>query len=163
MRPLSGVAPEPTPSLPRARQGCPGKTQGQFGRAFCPESCCQTPLARARPGHPRLEAATISGPKTWVAGPSPATGILFGCTGSCPYNRVQFPGQPCVRGGGRDPRQRQDGGSLGHCCLTTSPFLASTDCSAAGSTHQVSSPTVYLGAMAGRRYLSQYATRKAET
>jgi len=30
----------------------------------------------------------------------------------------------------------------------------------ARSTHQVSSPTVYLGAVAGRRYLSQYATRK---
>ncbi len=55
----------------------------------------QKPLARARPGHPRLEPATISAPKTWMAGPSPATGNFCGRTGSPPYNRFRFPGQPC--------------------------------------------------------------------
>src|SRR6266513_1522104 len=63
-------------------------------------------LGRARPGHPRLEAATTAAPKTWMAGPSPATGILSGCTGSWPRNRLPIP-RTDLRGyggygGGRD-------------------------------------------------------------
>src|ERR1700730_4789063 len=37
---------------------------------FCREFCYRKPLARARPGHPRLKSARISAPKTWMAGPS---------------------------------------------------------------------------------------------
>src|SRR2546425_1277478 len=33
-----------------------------------------------------------------MAGPSPATGTLFGCTGSQLRNRIRFPGQPCASG-----------------------------------------------------------------
>src|SRR5260370_3123113 len=57
--------------------------------------------------------------------------------------------------------ERSEAGEGSHC-LTTSPFFASTDCSALGSTHQVSIPTAYLGATAGRRNLSQTATRNAD-
>src|SRR5437660_366431 len=64
-------------ALPLEGQGCPGKVEGQSVRAFCREFWFQNPLARACPGHPRLEPATISAPKTWMAGPSPATGILL--------------------------------------------------------------------------------------
>jgi hypothetical protein len=68
-------------------------------RALCCEFYLQIPLARARPGHPRLDATAISVKKTWVAGPSPATGILSGCTGSWPHNPFRFPGQPWAKAG----------------------------------------------------------------
>ncbi len=68
-------------------------------RAFCSEFYLQKPLARARPGHPRLDATAMSAKKTWVAGPSPATGIRWGCTGSWPHNPFRFPGQPCAFAG----------------------------------------------------------------
>jgi hypothetical protein len=54
---------------------CRGKSKGR-ARAFRREFWFQKPLARARPGHPRLEPATISAPKTWMAGPSP-TAVRF--------------------------------------------------------------------------------------
>ena len=60
--------PSPCP-LPRPA-GPSGEIEGQLGWAFYPKFCLQEPLARARPRHPRLEPATISAPKTWVAGPS---------------------------------------------------------------------------------------------
>src|SRR6266404_9303476 len=84
---------------PAFAQGCPGKVEEPFVRAFCSEFYLQKPLARARPGHPRLDATAISVKKTWVAGPSPATGIRSDWTGSWPRNPVRFPGQPCAFAG----------------------------------------------------------------
>src|SRR6266436_7409402 len=51
---------------PAFAQGCPGKVEEPFVRAFCSEFYLQEPLARARPGHPRLDATAISVKKTWV-------------------------------------------------------------------------------------------------
>src|SRR6266702_6321762 len=85
--------------IPAFAQGCPGKVEELFVRAFCSEFYLQKPLARARPGHPRLDATAISVKKTWVAGPSPAKGIRSGCTGSWPHNPFPFPGQPCAFAG----------------------------------------------------------------
>src|SRR6266446_10528539 len=78
-------------ALPAKAQGCPGKTQGQFGRARYTEFCSQKPRAWACPGHPRLEAATISARKTWVARPSPGTGILLGCAEIIALQPISIP------------------------------------------------------------------------
>src|SRR6267143_4654010 len=73
--------------------------------AFCIAFRWPKPLARARPGHPRLEAGTISAPKTWMAGPSPATGILSGCTQLWPRNRlIGGKDETADRSGGLDGR-----------------------------------------------------------
>jgi hypothetical protein len=78
--------PASPPWIPAFAQDCPGKIERQFVRAFCREFWFEKPLARARPGHPRLEPAMISAPKTWMAGPSPRlSGSVF-CR-----NRKQVP------------------------------------------------------------------------
>jgi hypothetical protein len=97
--------------LPRSGRGAtthfamlradPGKVKRRFLRTFASELCCQKPLARAWPGHPRLDVA-ISATKTWVAGTSPATGMLFSCAGLRPRDNIRFPRQPCA------PRERRD-------------------------------------------------------
>jgi len=99
--------------------------------------CIPKPLARARPGHPRLGAATISPPKTWMPtdlvrglkahGQSPATGILSGCTGSWARNSLGFPGQPCRgRGIGRSggATRRRPGPSRPACRQCSASQLA---------------------------------------
>src|SRR5258708_5991818 len=59
------------------------------------------------------------------------------------------------------PKGGGEGATWGQLCHfgAPSPCLAPIACSALGSTHQVSRPNPYLGAISGRRYLSQDATQ----
>jgi hypothetical protein len=95
--------------IPAKAQGCPGKFRKPIFAEVSTKFYINTPLARACPGHPRLEIVANLEGKTWVPtdqvrglkahGPSPATGILFGCTGPHSDNRIPFPGQPCAKAG----------------------------------------------------------------
>src|SRR5207244_1772883 len=90
----------------------------QSVRAFCREFWFQNPLARACPGHPRLEPATISAPKTWMAGPSPATGILLVAQDRGLATVSDSPDSPARAGRGRDPWRIRDAppGRRTHAC-----------------------------------------------
>ena len=85
--------------IPAQAQDCPGRIEGQFFREFAAEFCFEKPLARACPGHPRLDATAIFAMKTWMARPSPATGRLSERTGVWPRNRARFPGEPRAKAG----------------------------------------------------------------
>ena len=62
------------PPSPAVRRAVRGHLKRGSLRRFSSEFCDKPPLARACPGHPRLTNPTIRAKKTWVAGPSPATG-----------------------------------------------------------------------------------------
>jgi hypothetical protein len=86
------------------------------------------PLARACPGHPRLKSATISAPKTWMAGPSPATGTALRGRGEGDQGRSviarRHPGLPGYRPTLRKLRLRSRARRLRQCRTSTASIPA---------------------------------------